>query len=703
MTEKELHKIIVSGLDCVKADDSVRARIKKELTGDTMLNNDITMNKGNSDTAEHTNTKIKVNSHGKIIAAAAAIAVFAGGGYLLSHNVSKIPEDNSRPAAVANDLTATDAEDEPKTELTDEERSKRMQEAVDRTADIYRLKYSEEDPQLTLYELDNIHALVVHSSNDSNHKDLLVWDISDPDDMTYDAVTDQPCDHIQLFDSCFAVVNILPGEGSGYEYLTADIYAFDLEYINGWKCQAEDGAYFVPYDESSPDIMIDINDPGEEYLYDLDRVLTYQQTSEGLVKRYYDLNGNMYGENGELMIEDIPEDISADSVLSYSMPRTGNIIILGVNDKGETVIERKFPTADKWSSIAIPSDFEAVQSIFDSDGKTFMFTGTADATGLLYTFDWEKNSYTKKDIAMPSTYVTADAISQGSRFAAMVFDMGNNSSLVIVYDLDKDFAQVFQADVDSSYAEMGVDITIDETTGILSIPVYENGQWNTTKMNIYTGEFIGEETTDIMIPVPDVSGIEEAVAENILKAAEFIPEMTYEYSEDVPNGLVICTEPPAGTDVSVGSNITVVISKGQKTSKGGFISNARQNAANGNAKTVFNAIAEACAELETDSMPMDWNDSTPHWISLSDEVTLPEKADTPEYKQAYVEYAVHQNIGDILDDDSEYLITFDKSGGWFDIKVYWRRSGDDTNIGRYPEAIQNEDEAKAAFEAIKNY
>jgi serine/threonine-protein kinase len=63
-------------------------------------------------------------------------------------------------------------------------------------------------------------------------------------------------------------------------------------------------------------------------------------------------------------------------------------------------------------------------------------------------------------------------------------------------------------------------------------------------------------------PVPDVGGKSAADAQAALEAAGLVVQSTQEFSEQVPNGAVAGTNPPAGTEVAKGSTVTMVVSKG---------------------------------------------------------------------------------------------------------------------------------------------
>ena len=66
------------------------------------------------------------------------------------------------------------------------------------------------------------------------------------------------------------------------------------------------------------------------------------------------------------------------------------------------------------------------------------------------------------------------------------------------------------------------------------------------------------------IKVPDVTGKSQTVAETTLKSSGLETEVKQENSDTVEIGNVIRTEPAAGTEVSSGSTVTVVVSLGKK-------------------------------------------------------------------------------------------------------------------------------------------
>jgi len=65
-----------------------------------------------------------------------------------------------------------------------------------------------------------------------------------------------------------------------------------------------------------------------------------------------------------------------------------------------------------------------------------------------------------------------------------------------------------------------------------------------------------------MTIIPDMTGNEQAVAESELKAAQFNVVLRTMFDDEVAEGLVIKTEPPAGSEYAVGGTVTIFVSKG---------------------------------------------------------------------------------------------------------------------------------------------
>ena len=64
------------------------------------------------------------------------------------------------------------------------------------------------------------------------------------------------------------------------------------------------------------------------------------------------------------------------------------------------------------------------------------------------------------------------------------------------------------------------------------------------------------------VPVPDVVNMTQSAAQSAIEAAGLNATITLDYSDTVPNGIVISQNPPAGTSVAPGSAVSFEVSKG---------------------------------------------------------------------------------------------------------------------------------------------
>ena len=64
------------------------------------------------------------------------------------------------------------------------------------------------------------------------------------------------------------------------------------------------------------------------------------------------------------------------------------------------------------------------------------------------------------------------------------------------------------------------------------------------------------------VPVPDVDGRKVSAAKSALARVGLKSDVTQEYSEQVPDGVVISVKPKAGTILDSGSRVALVASKG---------------------------------------------------------------------------------------------------------------------------------------------
>lgn len=83
---------------------------------------------------------------------------------------------------------------------------------------------------------------------------------------------------------------------------------------------------------------------------------------------------------------------------------------------------------------------------------------------------------------------------------------------------------------------------------------YRDGKYTSIELTISNGPQ--------MAIVPDVEEREKRDAENEIKTANLTAKVESEYSDEIPAGYVIRTEPNAGKEVKVGSEVVIYVSKG---------------------------------------------------------------------------------------------------------------------------------------------
>jgi serine/threonine-protein kinase len=67
------------------------------------------------------------------------------------------------------------------------------------------------------------------------------------------------------------------------------------------------------------------------------------------------------------------------------------------------------------------------------------------------------------------------------------------------------------------------------------------------------------------IPVPDVAGLEAGLAQSLVAAAGLVVSQVESVQAAAPPGLAMMTRPPAGTALTPGAGLTVVVSRGAPT------------------------------------------------------------------------------------------------------------------------------------------
>ena len=111
-----------------------------------------------------------------------------------------------------------------------------------------------------------------------------------------------------------------------------------------------------------------------------------------------------------------------------------------------------------------------------------------------------------------------------------------------------------------------------QSKGTVPSDTYDKGE--IAKQNYKAGEKVAKHTTievyissgptEKTVKVPDVVGKSEADAQKILEDKGFLVEFGSDYSDSVPQGHVISTNPVSGTEWKEGDTVTMVVSKGKQ-------------------------------------------------------------------------------------------------------------------------------------------
>lgn len=111
-----------------------------------------------------------------------------------------------------------------------------------------------------------------------------------------------------------------------------------------------------------------------------------------------------------------------------------------------------------------------------------------------------------------------------------------------------------------------------QSKGTVPSDTYDKGE--IAKQNYKAGEKVAKHTTievyissgptEKTVKVPDVVGKSETDAQKILEDKGFLVEFGSDYSDSVPQGHVISTNPVSGTEWKEGDTVTMVVSKGKQ-------------------------------------------------------------------------------------------------------------------------------------------
>lgn len=135
----------------------------------------------------------------------------------------------------------------------------------------------------------------------------------------------------------------------------------------------------------------------------------------------------------------------------------------------------------------------------------------------------------------------------------------------------------------------------------------------------------------------------------------------------------------------------------------GYVKKSRLKTANGNAKTAYNAAAEAVADLETQGIQFAGGavatQADVDCTATPGDFSIPTDASGA---QAYLENCLKKNLGPNGADGGFATIKSKEASTTNPVfEAYWHKTTSDTIVGRYPEAPADVAAAEALFSSYK--
>ena len=130
--------------------------------------------------------------------------------------------------------------------------------------------------------------------------------------------------------------------------------------------------------------------------------------------------------------------------------------------------------------------------------------------------------------------------------------------------------ELTQEEAESQLEELGILYSVTTTTVTDSSKVGIVQSQSIAKDTVYGGEelviTVGAQKNETVLPVNLVPGVTESDARNSIDSLnmDLKIDVKYEYSETAPAGIVLQVYPQAGSTVSRGSTVTLVVSQGKK-------------------------------------------------------------------------------------------------------------------------------------------
>ncbi|MFD6176521.1 MULTISPECIES: Stk1 family PASTA domain-containing Ser/Thr kinase [unclassified Isoptericola] len=160
-----------------------------------------------------------------------------------------------------------------------------------------------------------------------------------------------------------------------------------------------------------------------------------------------------------------------------------------------------------------------------------------------------------KDLVIKSDPAKGQAVDEGTTIDIVVST--GQVDLPNLVGMSKEDAEAKLAELDLS-SDSSTEES-DETPGTV---IRQSPNAGSVPQGSRVSIVIAKEKAPEKTKVPDVVGQPAADAQASMGDSSLNPVIDYAPSDTVPNGTVISTDPPAGTEVDAGSNVTVVVSSG---------------------------------------------------------------------------------------------------------------------------------------------
>ena len=600
MTDKELDEKLAAAFDNVRADSAVKARIRKGLTGDIMDNNKtITVSK-TADKNERTGT-IKVNRRGRIAAAViAGVLAVGGGSYLLKNGFVRVEPNTSLSSKADSDSSSAHSDKMTYNgKEVDEMPITNEQLGFDPSGNSIYDKFS---GYCDIRNLPNGNFLVRLQTAIPIEDDVIstCYCVYDPSVNSITGIlptNDWNCYSIGknsiVFCSTDRDAENKIGDDKGKVFttnLSCKLYDLDL-------CEMEnDTLNFQLGDKHVEEVMVS----ADNKIY----VAAREDYSDNKEKLYiYDSEGSVINTSEE-----------CDWIYSCSMSLDGGFIYYATQNR------------DSWSTtlkcIAVDDkhiDCEHTDGVYDDnpwphyamyfDSGKYLYTvyytdegkqmiRRIDMTGeeeiyfgepedvINYAGDVADHRYVTPDGKYLFTYNVKDKYTEDG-------GIEREYEIISTYDIENGLKLVHEEKVNdfmwlSSY---GLNLLYNGATGDVCFGGYKDEDekmFAEICFNLFGNEFSNfninesandntkaeekesiktesDTNTEKMVTVPDITGFYSEDGEIRLRSAGFTVLLKSMYSDDIPEGLVVRTEPAGGEKAPLESMITMYTSKGPES------------------------------------------------------------------------------------------------------------------------------------------